>query len=66
MRDRRMVVELNAISEEVLDWQQRYPNDPWLPKTRIRLARNYHRANAVTEVRLAAAPEPREMRGPEP
>ena len=67
MRDPRVVTELNAIADEVADWQTKYPADPWLPPMRQRLARNYRRAGTNAGVHIAAVePMPDTVRGPEP
>lgn len=58
MRDRRIANELKDITDEVADWQQKYPRDPWLPRMRMRLVRSYHRAGetAAPEIVNSIAP----------
>lgn len=43
--------ELNDLQNCILDWQHKYPRDPWLPRSMHRLMRDYQRAGS------ASAPE---------
>jgi hypothetical protein len=51
-------VELNNLQDSILDWQQKYPSDPWLPTMMSRLVCDYARAgeasssNAVATLRV--------------
>lgn len=36
--------ELDDLRDAVLDWQHKYPRDPWLPRTMQRLHDQYRRA----------------------
>ena len=53
MRDRRIASELKDITDEVADWQEKYPRDPWLPRMRMRLMQSYHRAGEPAAPQIA-------------
>ncbi len=39
---------LADLQDAILDWQHRYPRDPWLPRSLQRLLRDYQRAGAAS------------------
>ncbi|MBV8638007.1 MAG: hypothetical protein JO322_07955 [Candidatus Eremiobacteraeota bacterium] len=47
--------EIDDVTGSILDWQRRYPNDPWLPHTFARALMQYHRAGAASSARAAQA-----------
>jgi hypothetical protein len=52
---RGAVRQLDDLEEAELDWQHKYPRDPWLPSFLARLLRDYHRANAASDARAQVA-----------
>ena len=48
MYDPDTVVVLDTLQDAILDWQGKYPEDPWLPRSFERLLRDYKRAGAIT------------------
>ena len=40
--------ELNDLQNAILDWQHKYPRDPWLPRSMHRLMRDYQRAGSAS------------------
>jgi hypothetical protein len=50
-----VTTELDDVANSVRDWRDRYPNDPWLPRTYARLLRDYHRAGEASTPRAVAA-----------
>lgn len=71
MRDRRITNELKDITDEVADWQQKYPRDPWLPRMRMRLVQSYHRAGEpaapeIADMTVPKLPAERGSIGPRP
>jgi hypothetical protein len=52
---RGQVRQLDDLEDAELDWQHKYPRDPWLPSFLARLLRDYHRANAQSDPRAQIA-----------
>jgi hypothetical protein len=48
------VGEIDYVEDSVMDWQQKYPADPWLRDIMSRLAQCYVRAHAVSSARATA------------
>jgi hypothetical protein len=44
MRAAGTLHQLGDVRNAVMDWRQKYPRDPWLPRTLSRLSRDYRRA----------------------
>ncbi len=40
--------ELDDLTDAICDWQQKYPGDPWLPRSMRRLLLDYQRAGAAS------------------
>jgi hypothetical protein len=36
--------QLDELQDAIVDWQHKYPADPWLPRSFAKLLREYHRA----------------------
>ncbi len=49
--DQRMLGEMDSIAGCLLDWQQQYPADPWVPHAFVRLLVQYHRIQADNDPR---------------
>ena len=49
MLSRGAAIELDDIQNCILDWQHRYPNDPWLPRMMSRLVKDYARAGEASD-----------------
>lgn len=55
MLDGSAIAEIDDVNTSICDWQQQYPNDPWLPHMMARLLRTYHRAGVASTPRALAA-----------
>jgi hypothetical protein len=53
--DRGVVRRLDDLEDAMVDWQHKYPRDPWLPSFLARLLRDYHRASAGADARAQVA-----------
>jgi hypothetical protein len=43
-----VITRIDDLAQAMLDWQRKYPNDPWLPRSFAQLLRDYHRAGAAS------------------
>ena len=50
-----VIHEIDDVATSILDWQNHYPNDPWLPHSFARVLRQYHRAGAASSPRASEA-----------
>lgn len=48
MLDPDVPAGLDNVAKAIADWQQKYPRDPWLPKTYVHLIREYQRAGRLS------------------
>lgn len=55
MLDPGAAASLNHLEMAILDWQHKYPRDPWLPRTLSHLMREYWRAGQSSSVPGTAA-----------
>jgi hypothetical protein len=54
MLTRGTTVELDDLQDSILDWQQKYPADPWIPTMMSRLVSDYARAGAASSSHAVA------------
>lgn len=50
----RVVGELDAIGRAIVDWQNKYPRDPWVPRSIAHLLHEYSRAGAARSPKTAS------------
>jgi len=49
------VVSLDDLQDAILDWQKKYPDDPWLPRSFMRLLHAYKRAGVASDPAATSA-----------